>query len=281
MSGDHDLSSLRERFARAADDEPSLCAIVAFLPGGPRGDDPDPAELRRRLFAGERCGNYEDYKEVMESLRVPLWKCQCGAHGGWWGCRLYMHRRRAASREPDRFLSLAEEAARAAGAGRDASRWLVHLAESQTWDTPGMSRMSPPASPDRWHVWMPSVSSVSAWVIGRHVPGADPHVVTHGSTSQAGTPDGPCGDRWVRWNGTRHDVKEGVVFRLIAWMWDRDSAGYDSLMGTAGAVWRDPVQDRTVGSYCNKANNDLGKIPGFPWRLKSNSVDRVVTRREV
>lgn len=42
-------------------------------------------------------------------------------------------------------------------------------------------------------------------------------------------PDGPEGGCWLWWKGKRHDVPKGVVYRLLAFMWKKDSVTYDDL----------------------------------------------------
>ncbi len=87
-------------------------------------------------------------------------------------------------------------------------------------------------------------------------------------------PDGPEGGRWVWWNNQRHGVPEGNVYRMIAYMWDRDSASYDDLIGP---VFDDPVDPQTIRSCANKVKNAL--LPtGVPWRLKTDSVNRFITK---
>ena len=87
-------------------------------------------------------------------------------------------------------------------------------------------------------------------------------------------PDGPDNGRWLWWNGKRTAVPKGTVYRLLAFMWDRDSASYDSL--ETAKVFDSAVAPQTVRSYANKANNALP--PGFPWRLSADSVSRQLTK---
>ena len=41
--------------------------------------------------------------------------------------------------------------------------------------------------------------------------------------------DGTEAGCWLWWKGKRHDVPKGVVYRLLEYFWNRDSAGYDEL----------------------------------------------------
>jgi hypothetical protein len=87
--------------------------------------------------------------------------------------------------------------------------------------------------------------------------------------------DGPEGGRWVWWNNKRHDVPEGNVYRMIAYMWGRDSATFDDLVGP---VFDDPVEPQTIRSCANKVKNAL-LLTGVPWRLKTDAVNRFITKK--
>jgi hypothetical protein len=87
--------------------------------------------------------------------------------------------------------------------------------------------------------------------------------------------DGPEGGRWVWWNNKRHEVPQGNVYRMIAYMWVRDSATFDDLVGP---VFDDPVEPQTIRSCANKVKNAL--LPtGVPWRLKTDAVSRFITKK--
>jgi hypothetical protein len=88
-------------------------------------------------------------------------------------------------------------------------------------------------------------------------------------------PDGVEGGCWLWWNGKRHDIPKGVVYRLIAFMWDKDSAGYDSL---DGPVFEEAVYPATLRARTCEANRILKKI-GIPWRLKTDAMSRILTKR--
>jgi hypothetical protein len=87
-------------------------------------------------------------------------------------------------------------------------------------------------------------------------------------------PDGLEGGRWLWWGNKRHDIPQGIVYRLLAHMWDRDSASYDALQDAG--VLETAVQPQTIRSYANKANNALP--PRFPWRLSTDSNNRQLTK---
>jgi hypothetical protein len=89
--------------------------------------------------------------------------------------------------------------------------------------------------------------------------------------------DGLVGGRWLRWKGKRQAVPQGVVYRLLEYMWDRDSASYSQLEDAS--VFNSSVQPQTVRSYANKANNALPA--GFPWRLSTDSMTRQLTKISV
>jgi hypothetical protein len=86
-------------------------------------------------------------------------------------------------------------------------------------------------------------------------------------------PDGPEGGRWIWWKNKRYNVPIGNVYRLIEYIWNRDSARYDDLIGP---VFDDPVEPQTIRSYANKVKKALPT--GFPWRLSTNSVSRQLTK---
>jgi hypothetical protein len=112
-------------------------------------------------------------------------------------------------------------------------------------------------------------------------PGGEPaqqmNKAGHQTATEATPPhqDGVEGGCWLRWQGIRHDIAKGNVYKLVAFMWDRESASYDALVGP---VFESAVQPQTVRSYTNKANNDLDRI-GVPWRLSTDSVTRQVTKK--
>ncbi len=87
--------------------------------------------------------------------------------------------------------------------------------------------------------------------------------------------DGTEGGCWLWWNGVRHDIPKGNVYKLVAFMWDRDSGAYSDLVGP---VFDNEVEPQTVRSLANKANKALRPI-GIPWRLTTDSVSRQITKK--
>jgi hypothetical protein len=89
-------------------------------------------------------------------------------------------------------------------------------------------------------------------------------------------PDGPDGDSWVWWQGVRHNVLKGNVFRLIKLFWDRDSAGYDDL---EMCVFLNGLPTFSqIRTECSAVGKELKRI-GVGWRLATNSTDRMVTKK--
>jgi hypothetical protein len=87
-------------------------------------------------------------------------------------------------------------------------------------------------------------------------------------------PDGLDDDGLLWWENEPHKVPAGNVYRLLKYMWGRDSASYDSLV--TDKVFRTEQQPQSINSWAYKANQALP--PGVPWRLSSNSVDLVLTK---
>jgi hypothetical protein len=86
--------------------------------------------------------------------------------------------------------------------------------------------------------------------------------------------DGVEGGCWLWWQGSRHNIPKGNVYKLVAFMWEQDSASYDAL---GGPVFEDPVQPQTIRSLANKVNVALKKV-GVPWRLSTDSTLRQLTK---
>src|SRR5262249_27442287 len=70
-------------------------------------------------------------------------------------------------------------------------------------------------------------------------PPAGPTLPRAKTDAELTHPDGPEGGRWLWWKGKRHDIPAGVAYRMIEFMWNRDSASYDELVGK---VFDDPVE---------------------------------------
>jgi hypothetical protein len=99
-----------------------------------------------------------------------------------------------------------------------------------------------------------------------------------GESARGRTPqlDGPEGGCWLWWQGVRHDIAKGNVYKLVAFMWNRELASYDALVGP---VFDSDMAPQTVRSYANKVNKDLKRI-GIPWRLSTNSVTRHIIKKQ-
>jgi hypothetical protein len=88
-------------------------------------------------------------------------------------------------------------------------------------------------------------------------------------------PDGPEAGCWLWWKNKRHDIPKGVVYRLVEYMWGRESASYDDL---DGPVFEQSFQPGTLRGRCCEANKVLKKV-GVPWRLCPDSEARQVTKQ--
>jgi hypothetical protein len=94
--------------------------------------------------------------------------------------------------------------------------------------------------------------------------------------------NGPEGDRWIQFNGVRHQVPKGVVFRFIRYMWARDSATYSELSGGGPHEYAEAVFDSlnlasTVKSRVGDVNRELLRI-GIPWKLTANGRAEMVSK---
>lgn len=119
-----------------------------------------------------------------------------------------------------------------------------------------------------------SIAKLVAWTSAVVTPKVNPTASEPPPhTTPAPRADGPEPGRWVWWNDQRYQVPRGTVYALIAYMWDRETASYDSLDGPVF----DTPSDGTVRSYVNKVNNVLTGI-GIPWKLCSDSRGRIVTK---
>ena len=94
--------------------------------------------------------------------------------------------------------------------------------------------------------------------------------------SSKSTGDGPEGGCWLWWEGQRHLIPKDVVFRLIDFMWNRDSARYDALKGP---VFEEEVLTQTISARTSQVNKKLQKI-GIPWTLTSDARTRHITKRQ-
>lgn len=92
--------------------------------------------------------------------------------------------------------------------------------------------------------------------------------------------DGPEAGCYLWWNGIKHNIPAGVVYRLIARMWTREFAKYDDLMGSPDPdvwVWEAPVDPQSVRSALCKASAVLARV-GVPWKLSADSRERVIRK---
>jgi hypothetical protein len=92
---------------------------------------------------------------------------------------------------------------------------------------------------------------------------------------QKAHPDGLEGGCWLWWKGQRHDVPKGVVYRLLAHMWNRDSASYDSL---DGPVFEGGFLPGTLRGRVSEVNKVLKRIL-IPWKLATDSDNRILTKQ--
>ena len=81
--------------------------------------------------------------------------------------------------------------------------------------------------------------------------------------------DGPDPGGRIVWKGRRHEVPL-TSYRMIAFMWNRESARYEDLDRT---VFDDPVEPQTIRSRVHKSNSSLAKI-GVPWCLHTSGILR-------
>lgn len=194
------------------------------------------------------------------------------------------------------FNSLAPDAARLIlcgnGQGKTSSRsgWLIHLADRVEPLCPGSGRRrldwpmvdwsssslvwipfrSTNPAPDWWAARLFNVFDVSRVAVEQAIGQVSTQTV--GGPSQRA--DGPAGGRWLWWKNVQYKVPGGVVYRLLDYMWDRDSAHYDDLVDDH--VFNTSVAPQTIRSYANKTNNELPA--GFPWRLSTDSDNRQLTK---
>jgi hypothetical protein len=99
---------------------------------------------------------------------------------------------------------------------------------------------------------------------------------TRGADPSGPRPNGLEGGRWLWWDNQCHPIPKGTVYRLIEYMWSRDSASYAALED--GGVFESSVAPGTVRSYANKVKNALPS--GFPWQLSADAVGRRLTKKK-
>jgi hypothetical protein len=106
------------------------------------------------------------------------------------------------------------------------------------------------------------------------LPGALSPTQTQPTNTPTARPDGVEGGCWLWWQGRRHDIPKGVTYRLIAFMWDRDSSCYDDL---EGPVFEDALMPDSLRARVSEANKVLRRV-GILWRLKTDSTSRTLTK---
>ena len=164
-----------------------------------------------------------------------------------------------------------------------AARWARFVFRALRGDGVAVRWGNPPAGPADFDrplygdaVLAADFAAASAMAIERAglLRRAQPVALTE--TGPAPPPDGPEGGRWVRHRGKRHEVGGGVTYLMLAYMWPRDSARFEELMGVGGAVWEEKQSGSAVSTAVARANAAL--LPGVPWRLRSSPKTRFVTK---
>jgi hypothetical protein len=89
-------------------------------------------------------------------------------------------------------------------------------------------------------------------------------------------PDGPDGGCWLWWQGTKHDIPKGVVYRLLAFMWEKDQANYETL---ERHVFDLEVKEGTIRARASDVNKKVLEPIGVPWRLSADSSNRYLTKK--
>jgi len=83
--------------------------------------------------------------------------------------------------------------------------------------------------------------------------------------------DGPFGGSRFRWQGNECDIAKGNVYRILAFMWGRESATYQAIEAALDTI----VSGATMVTYFGRVNRTLAKI-GVPARLKGDAKTRWV-----
>jgi hypothetical protein len=73
--------------------------------------------------------------------------------------------------------------------------------------------------------------------------------------------------RYLAWQGQQYDIPQGVIYRLLEHMWDRESATYDELFQGIFDAAMDP---KSVRSRVHDANRRLARA-GVPWSLHTET----------
>ncbi len=106
-------------------------------------------------------------------------------------------------------------------------------------------------------------------ISARAVTAEKPHAVEkpHARIAEVGRRDGPFGERYLQWKGKRNNLTSGIVYRLVAYMWDRDNVEHQDLEGT---VFDAEFAPKTLRARLAEANDILGKV-GVPRSLHSKN----------
>jgi hypothetical protein len=123
-----------------------------------------------------------------------------------------------------------------------------------------------------------------AWTFIDRAMGADPGRTAVGRKAgktarqrraklrQAGRPtlqeDGPAGDRYLRYQGREFDIPQGVIYRLIKYMWppSRERATQQELVHAE--VLEAVLPPKSIRARASEAGKALG-MAGVPWRLST------------
>jgi hypothetical protein len=93
---------------------------------------------------------------------------------------------------------------------------------------------------------------------------------------KASRPDGPEGGQWLWYGGKQHPIERGVTYLILEYMWSRDAARFEELMGDGGFVWEESRGGGAVSTAICRVNKGLP--PGVPWRLRSSGKTRFVRK---
>lgn len=153
-------------------------------------------------------------------------------------------------------------------------RRLVHHLEPVRYGPYAYER--PPDLYELWPIWhelKPRLEALSDLLQFRSVSAAKG---SKDYASEHQEPDGPEGGRFVLWQGKRHEIERGNVYRLLAFMWKRLTATYDDLNDL---VFDTPHSDNSIRADIRKVNRKLETI-GIPWRLSANAKERCIVKEQ-
>lgn len=93
-------------------------------------------------------------------------------------------------------------------------------------------------------------------------------------------PDGPGPDQTIRWRGRSVRLK-GVRFRVVSFMWTRQSVGFDELAGYVNEhrAHATPTPEG-FKTWVSRGNEALAPL-GLPHRLRASTVDRLIYWEDV